>query len=52
MADTYGIELTAEETELINAWHVLDPPDDWERTRDGRIKEIQGNSNPFVHVSE
>ena len=29
-------------------WHALDPPDDAERERNGRVERLQGNRNPFV----
>jgi endonuclease I len=29
-------------------WHVEDPPDSWERRRNNRIQERQGNRNPFI----
>lgn len=48
MSRTYGMPLSNAEKELFERWHEDDPPDDWERTRDARIRAIQGNSNPFV----
>lgn len=32
---------------LLN-WHVTDPPNGWERRRNNRIHERQGNRNPFI----
>jgi len=29
-------------------WHKQDPPDAWEKRRNDRIEEIQGNRNPFI----
>ena len=33
-------------------WHIQDPVDDWELGRNKRVKEIQGNSNPFIEHPE
>ncbi|MGJ8681549.1 ExeM/NucH family extracellular endonuclease [Paraglaciecola sp.] len=32
----------------LNAWHLADPVDDAERTRNNRIYELQGNRNPYT----
>ncbi len=48
MSDTWGISLTQEEIEMFRAWDAADSVGEWERLRDGRIEEIQGNTNPFV----
>lgn len=33
-------------------WHYDDPPDSWERRRNERIQERQGNRNPFIDHPE
>lgn len=33
-------------------WHELDPVDDFERRRNERIDEVQGNRNPFIDRPE
>jgi endonuclease I len=33
-------------------WHYQDPPDAWERRRNNRIQERQGNRNPFIDHPE
>jgi endonuclease I len=33
-------------------WSAADPPDAFEFTRNNRIREFQGNGNPFVEAFE
>ncbi|XAL98607.1 endonuclease [Phycisphaeraceae bacterium D3-23] len=33
-------------------WHDADPPDDFERRRNDRVYELQGNRNPFIDHPE
>jgi hypothetical protein len=33
-------------------WHYADPPDSWERRRNDRIQERQGNRNPYIDHPE
>ena len=33
---------------VFDRWDAEDPPDDWERERNKRIAERQGNLNPFI----
>lgn len=48
MRDTYGINLSSQQTKLFNAWHKQDPVDDWERERNARIEKIQGVGNKYI----
>ena len=48
MSDTYAIRLSDQDRQLFEAWHRMDPVDDWERERNERIFRIQGNRNPYV----
>jgi endonuclease I len=50
-SQTYGDSLYARLSTLI-AWHNADPPSDWERRRNDRIQERQGNRNPFIDHPE
>lgn len=48
MRDRYGLNLSKQQTQLLNAWNKLDPVDAWEIERNRSIKEIQGNGNHYV----
>jgi len=37
---------------VLKAWHEADPVSDWERRRNERIFERQGNRNPFIDHPE
>ena len=40
--------ISQSDQKLFEAWHKLDPVDDWERERARRIEAIQGNKNSFI----
>ncbi len=48
MAHTYGLTFTRGELDLFARWADEDPVDDWERERNRRIQQIQGNRNPYI----
>lgn len=48
MAETYRFNLSDQDRQLYAAWDKQDPPDDWERERNRRIKAIQGKGNRFI----
>lgn len=48
MSHTYGIRLSRQDIQLYTAWSKQDPVDAWERERNRRIQQIQGNLNPFI----
>lgn len=48
MQDRYGFRLSKQQRRLLTAWHKADPVDKWERERNRRIHEVQGNGNPWV----
>jgi hypothetical protein len=37
-----------QEQDVLKAWHLQDPPDNWEIARNDFIQSEQGNRNPFV----
>jgi hypothetical protein len=39
-------------TETLYRWHLNDPPDAWERSRNDRIAALQGNRNPYIDHPE
>lgn len=46
--DRYDLPLSSSQEQLLMAWDRQFPVSDWERERDRRIAETQGNHNPFV----
>lgn len=48
MSDKYNFKIPEEQLNMFLLWHKLDPPSEWEKERDKRIKNIQGDSNPYV----
>ncbi len=41
-----------QDVELLKQWHVQDPPDERERSRNGSVFALQANRNPFVDHPE
>ncbi len=48
MQKRYGLKLTDKQEAMFKKWAKDDPVDDWEKERNQRIKNIQGNDNPFI----
>jgi deoxyribonuclease-1 len=48
MNDKYGLVLSGDELSMYKRWSSSDPVSDWELVRNQRIKDIQGNGNPFI----
>ena len=48
MHKCHGVSIPNEESKMFKKWSKDDPISSWEKTRDKRINEIQGNSNPYV----
>lgn len=48
MSDRYGIRLSSKQRRLMEAWHLQDPPDAFEKWRNLKIRQIQGNGNPWI----
>lgn len=44
----YNMHIENGEEAVLRAWSKMDPVDEHERTRERRVHERQGNSNPFV----
>jgi deoxyribonuclease I len=49
MVNQYGLRLSKQQTQLLNAWNKTDPVDTWEKTRDSLIFKVQGNRNQFLY---
>lgn len=48
MRDRYHLALSNQQLQLFTAWNNLDPVDAWEQQRNERIRQAQGNDNPYV----
>jgi deoxyribonuclease I len=48
MEERYGLEIFARQREMLLRWHEEDPVDDDERRRNGLIRELQGEHNPWI----
>jgi hypothetical protein len=48
MRDTYGIEISRQQQQLLTAWAHQDPVDEWELERNRRIAAVQGTANAYV----
>ena len=48
MSEKYNLKLSKQERKMMEVWDKEDPISDWERIKNKRVEEIQGNSNRFV----
>jgi deoxyribonuclease-1 len=48
MSEKYNIKLSKQERKMMEVWDKEDPISDWERIKNKRVEEIQGNSNKFI----
>lgn len=48
MEGRYGIKLAKQDKRLYQAWHKSFPVTRWECEKNQRVKEVQGNTNPFI----
>ena len=44
----YGMTMDEQQLQFFKIWDQADPPDDWERERNRRIRAVHGRGNPFV----
>ena len=42
MQETYGLQISQQQKQLLDAWNRQDPESDWERERKRRIEKLQG----------
>ena len=52
MSQQYKMAISNDYEKMLREWHLSDPPDEWERTRNILIEDIQGNRNLFVDYPE
>ena len=49
MSDKYNVTLSKQERKMMEVWNKLDPVDEWERIKNKRVYELQGNKNPYIN---
>jgi deoxyribonuclease I len=48
MNEKYKIELSAQEKKMFEIWNKQDPVSKWERIKNNRVEQYQGNRNKFI----
>lgn len=48
MRDQYKLKLSRQQEQLLNAWNNSEPVDAWEIEKNKKVKNIQGNANPYI----
>ncbi len=48
MEKYYGAKNSSQQRKVLERWSREDPPDEWEKERNRRIRRAQGNGNEFV----
>jgi len=48
MSDKYNVRLSKQERKMMEAWDKQDPVSEWEKIKNKRIENIQGNINNFI----
>lgn len=48
MSDTYNINLSKQERKMMEVWDKEDPISEWERIKNQRVYNLQGNYNLFI----
>jgi deoxyribonuclease-1 len=48
MSDRYDIKISDSQRKMFVVWDKEDPADEWEIEKNKRIKDVQGNSNPYI----
>lgn len=52
MHHEHGLTIFRRQGEMLQRWHLQDPPSEEERQRNDRIEKIQGNRNPYIDRPE
>ena len=48
MVKRYQLQLSSQQKKLFVAWNNSDPVDAWERTKNQRVKALQGDENSYI----
>jgi len=48
MRDRYGLRISKSQEKMLIAWNNSDPVNEWEKEKNQRVKELQGDENLYI----
>ena len=50
MNDKYNLELSEQEKKMFSIWNKQDPVSKWEKIKNDRVEQYQGNRNKYIDM--
>lgn len=50
MNDKYNLELSEQEKKMFSIWNKQDPVSKWEKIKNDRVEQYQGNRNKYIDI--